>query len=110
MRLVKILGLAFVVLSFLPTALSARQYATVTVAWAAPDRDQWVWHRDRDGYYRHHRDRDDWRWRDRDDRRWRDRDDWRWRDRDDRRRWNRHHSGRDDYRYYGYGDGDGYRR
>jgi hypothetical protein len=86
MRYLKILGLALMLVSFLPALLSARpQYpATATVAWAAPDRDDWG-RRDRDDYYRY-RDRDDrryWRRRDRDDRRWRrpDRDDWRYRDR-----------------------------
>jgi hypothetical protein len=90
MRYLKIFGLAFMLSSFLPAALSARpQYpATTTVAWAAPDRDDWGGYYGRDGYYRY-RDRDDrryWRHRDRDERRWRrwhrDRDDWRWRHRD----------------------------
>jgi hypothetical protein len=77
MRYLKILGLALMLVSFLPALLSAKpQYpATATVAWAAPDRDDWG-RRDRD-------DRRYWRRCDRDDRRWRrrDRDDWRYRDR-----------------------------
>ena len=90
MRYLKILGFAFLLISFLPAVLSAKpQYpTTATVAWAVPDRDDWG-HRDQDDYHRY-RDRDDrryWRRHDRDDRRWRrwhrDRDDWRHRDRDD---------------------------
>ena len=77
MRHLKTLGLAFLLLSFLPATLPARQYAAVTVAWTAPDRDDWGW-RDRDDFHRH-RDGDGWRCR-RHHRR--DRDDWRWRRRD----------------------------
>jgi hypothetical protein len=79
MGYLKILGLAFMLLSFLPAALSAKpQYpASATVAWAAPDRDDWGGYYGRDGYYYPYRDRDDRRY-------WRhhDRDDWRWRHRD----------------------------
>jgi hypothetical protein len=84
MRYFKILGLGLMLLSFLPTVLAARpQYpATTSVAWTAPDRDDWGY-RDRDDYYRY-RDRDDrryWRRREREARRWRrlhrrDSDDW----------------------------------
>jgi hypothetical protein len=77
MRYLKVLGLALMLVSFLPALLSAKpQYPATAVAWAAPDRDDWG-RRDRD-------DRRYWRRRDRDDRRWRrrDRDDWRWRHRD----------------------------
>ena len=98
MRYLKILGLAFMLLSSLPSVLSAnprngregggrvQNYTTTTVAWAALDRDDWGYY-DRDGYYHRYHDRDDrryWRHHDRDDRRWRrsyrDRDDWRYRD------------------------------
>ncbi|HEY6291749.1 MAG TPA: hypothetical protein VI455_09350 [Terriglobia bacterium] len=86
MRCTKILGLAFVWLSFLPSALSARQDATVTVAWVTSDRDDWGRYRNRDDYYRRRHDCDD------------------------RRYWKRCRRDRDDYRSYRYGDRDGYRR
>src|ERR1051326_2483464 len=96
MQQIKILGLAFALLSFLPALLSAApQYPAATaVVWAAPDRDDWGY-RDRDDDHRRYRDRDrdDRRYwnggvyyygdRDRDDRRWHRKH---WRDRDDRRR------------------------
>jgi hypothetical protein len=85
MRSIKVLGLLFILLTFLPAVLPAREYAstsgTVIIAYRG-DRDDYYWrHRDRDDYWRHHR----------------------------RRRWHRrHHRDRDDY--YRHWDRDDYRR
>jgi hypothetical protein len=68
MRYLKILGLAFILISSVPALVSAKP---------VPDRDDYYHDRDRD-------DRRYWRHREREERRWRrlhrrDRDDWRWR-------------------------------
>jgi hypothetical protein len=89
MRRITMLALAFVLLSFLPAAVSAREYGYRDSSWVV------VYDRDggRDCYRRHHR----WHHRDGDDWRYRDRDDWRYRDRDDWHHRHRHHWDRDGY-------------
>ncbi len=89
MRRIGLLGLAFILLSFLPGAASAGVCVTASNTCLVADRDDHDWDRGRDDYYWRHRDRDDrHHWKHyRHHRRHRDRDDYyRCWDRDDYRR------------------------